>query len=95
MKLMEREFYANRDGSVGKLQKAEQDWQWYCKQARNRAMMPKGVDQWQNILEQRNYMLPRINRYYGFFGKMSRPESRKFNDPDFRNYFRGYHNSYI
>ncbi len=95
MKLMEREFYANREGSVGKLQKAEQDWQWYCKQARNRAMMPKGVDQWQNILEQRNYMLPRINRYYGFFGKMSRPESRKFNDPDFRNYFRGYHNSYI
>lgn len=94
MKLMEREFYANRDGSVGKLQKAEQDWHWYCKQARNRAMMPKGVDQWQNILEQRQYMLPRMNRYYGFFGKMSRPESRKFNDPDSRNYFRGYHNSY-
>ncbi len=94
MKLMEREFYANREGSVGKLQKAEQDWQWYCKQARNRAMMPKGVDQWQNILEQRQYMLPRMNRYYGFFGKMSRPESRKFNDPDSRNYFRGYHNSY-
>jgi len=95
MKLMEREFYSNRDGSVGKLQKAEQDCHWYCKQARNRAMMPKGVDAWQNILEQRNYMLPRINRYYGFFGKMSRPESRKFNDPDFRNYFRGQHNSYI
>ncbi len=89
MKLMEREFYANRDGSVAKLGKAEQDWHWYCKQARNRAMMPKGVDAWQNILEQRQYMLPRVNRYYGFFGKMSRPESRKFNDPDFRNYFRG------
>lgn len=95
MKLMEREFYTNREGSVGKLQKAEQDWHWYCKQARNRAMMPKGIDQWQNILEQRQYMLPRMNRYYGFFGKMSRPESRKFNDPDFRNYFRGYYNSYI
>ena len=95
MKLMEREFYANRDGAVTKLQKAEQDWHWYCKQARNRAMMPKGVDAWQNILEQRQYLLPRMNRYYGFFGKMSRPESRKFNDPDSRNYFRGNYNTFI
>ena len=95
MKLMEREFYAGREGSVGRMQKAEQDWHWYCKQARNRAMMPKGVDAWQNIMEQRQYMLPRVNRYYGFFGKMSRPESRKFNDPDFRNYFRGYSNAYL
>jgi hypothetical protein len=94
-KLMEREFYSNREGAVGKLQKAEQDWHWYCKQARNRAMMPKGVDQWQNILEQRQYLLPRNTRYYGYFGKMSRPESRKFDDPDFRNYFRGYYNRYI
>jgi hypothetical protein len=93
--MMEREFYSNRDGSATKLQKAEQDWHWYCKQARNRAMMPKGVDQWQNIMEQRQYMLPRNTRYYGFFGKMSRPESRKFDDPDFRNYFRGYYNRFI
>lgn len=94
-KMMEREFYSNRDGSATKLQKAEQDWHWYCKQARNRAMMPKGVDQWQNIMEQRQYLLPRNTRYYGFFGKMSRPESRKFDDPDFRNYFRGYYNRFI
>jgi hypothetical protein len=95
MKMMEREFYAGRDGTVTKLQKAEQDWHYYCKQSRNRAMMPKGVDAWQNILEQRQYLLPRINRYYGFFGKMSRPESRKFNDSDNRNYFRGSFNRYL
>jgi len=68
------------------MQKAEQDWHWYCKQARNRSLMPKGVDAHQNIMEQRQYMLPRLKRYYGFFGKMSRPESRKFNDSDNRNY---------
>lgn len=86
MKMMERDFYAGRDGSVGRMQKAESDWHWYCKQAKNRLMMPKGIDQWQNIMEQRQYMLPRVQRYYGFFGKMSRPESRKFNDADSRNH---------
>ena len=89
MKMMERSYYTGDQGAVSRFQKAEQDWHFYCKQARNRAFMPKGVDAWQNIMEQRQYQLPRLNRYYGFFGKMARPESRKFNDPDNRNYFRG------
>jgi hypothetical protein len=91
MKIMERDFYAGRDGSQARLMKAESDWQWYCGQAANLAMMPKGIDQHQNILEQRQYILPRMRNYYSFFGKMSRPESRKWNDPDNRNRFRGYY----
>ena len=85
-RMMERKFYSGEQGAGAMIQKAEADWHFYCKQARNRSLMPKGVDAWQNIMEQRQYMLPRIRRYYGFFGKMSRPESRKFNDPDNRNY---------
>lgn len=80
-KMMERDFYAGRDGSQMRLQKSEADWHWYCKQAGNLAMMPKGVDQWQNILEQRHHILPKMNHYYSFFGKMSRPEGRKWNNP--------------
>lgn len=90
MKIMERDFYAGREGSQMRLQKADQDWQWYCGQAGNYAMMPKGIDQWQNIMEQRNYIIPRTQNYYSFFGKMSRPENRQWNDPDRRNYYRGY-----
>lgn len=89
-KLMEREFYANREGSQSRLQKAESDWHWYCKQAGNLALMPKGVDQWQNILDQRNHLLPKMRNYFSFFGKMSRPENRNWNDPNHRNRFRGY-----
>lgn len=91
MRVMERDFYAGREGSQSRLQKAEADWQWYCKQAGNLAMMPKGIDEWQNIAEQRNYLIPNQRHYYSFFGKMSRPEIRKWNDPDRRNYFRGYY----
>lgn len=90
MKVMEREFYAGREGSAGRLQKAEADWQWYCKQAGNRAMMPEGIDDYQDILEQRNYIVPNLRHYYSFFGKLNTPENRSWNDPDRRNYFRGY-----
>lgn len=93
MKMFEREFYNGRQGAGQKMQKAEVDWQWYCKQASNKDLMPFGVDEHQNLLDQRSYILPQQNRYYGFFGKMNQPEVRRYNDPDNRNwhgyYFRG------
>jgi len=85
LRLMERMWYAGRQGFGDKVQKAEADWQWYCKQAGNRGLMPHGIDQFQNMLDQSQYLLPRMFRYNQFFMDMSRPESRKFNDPDNRN----------
>lgn len=88
-----RDSYSNREGSKGNVDKLEKDWHWYCKQAGNIDMMPNGIDEYQNLLDQRSYILPRNGRYYGFFGKMARPENRKWNDPDNRNrkvnYFTG------
>lgn len=93
LRLTRKEFNKGREGSAGRLQEAEREWQWYCKQAGNLDMMPHGVDEHQNLLDQRSYILPRVNNYYSYFGKMSRPEGRKYNDPDGRNwkgfYFRG------
>lgn len=78
-KISEREFYNGRQGSSNRLQKAEQDWHWYCKQAGNELFIPNGIDEYQNLLEQRQYLLPKQNHYYGFFGKFNEPENRKFN----------------
>lgn len=80
-KISERNFYANRAGSESRLQKAESDWQWYCKQAGNEILMPKGVDQFENLLRQRNYLLPRNHRYNKFFANLSAPENRIFMNP--------------
>ena len=85
MKLMERMWYAGREGYEKRMLKAEADWNWYCKQAGNRGLMPSGIDQYQNMLDQSQYLLPRMFRYNQFFMDLSRPESRKFNDPDGRN----------
>lgn len=85
MKLMERDYYAGRDGSQGRLQKAESDWQWYCKQAANQHFGLHGIDDFQDMLEQRQHMIPNLNHYYSFFGNLNKGEGRKWNDPDGRN----------
>ena len=92
-KVMEYRFYRNERGSDGRLMKAERDWHWYCKQAGIHALMLRGEDDYQDMLEQRIQLLPKQRRYYGFFGKLNKQELKKFNDPDNRNnYFRGYSN---
>lgn len=65
---------------------ADSDWQWYCGQAGSKAMMPFGIDEHQNLLDQRSYILPRNDRYFGFFGNLNKPEVRGWNDPSGRNY---------
>jgi len=93
MKIMERDFYAGKEGSESRLRKSEQDWHWYCKQAGNYSMMIKGVDEYENQLKQRSYLIPQTQRYVGFFGKLNRAEDRRaFNSPNGRHgygYFRG------
>lgn len=77
-------------GNMRLLEKSEQDWQWYCKQAGNEGMMPKGPDDMQDLLDQKSYMLPRQYRYYGFFGRMNAPERRFWNYDSNIQLFRGY-----
>lgn len=75
-KLKEIDFYQNRQGSESRLQKAESDWQWYCKQAVNDNVMPQTIDEWENLMSQRSYIMPETNRYNGFFGKLAYDENR-------------------
>jgi hypothetical protein len=78
MKLMEQDFYDGREGSEKRYAKAESDWQWYCRQAKNEDIMPQTVDEMQNILDWKNHLIPKTKRYYGFFGALSHPQMLKF-----------------
>lgn len=93
-KLMNKDFYQGRDGSEKRLAQANSEWVHYCNQAGNKALMLSGEDEYQNFMDERSYLLPRMNRYSNFFGKLGTPENRKYNNPDFKNsrlsLFRGY-----
>lgn len=77
--------FNQREGIVGVNNKFEADWQWYCRQAMNSDKMPQTIDEYQNLKDSINYLLPR-ERYYDFFGNLNTPEIRKWNDPDGRNH---------
>lgn len=87
-KVKEREAWNHREGAMQLAQVAEARWLKYIKQFRNKAKMPWGTDEYEDLMEQGNYLLPRNKRYYGFFGKLGRAEDRIFNDPNFTNKYR-------
>jgi hypothetical protein len=76
MKLAETDFYNHREGAGQILARAEDQWQWYCGQAKNIGIMPKTLDEWENLLRQRNYLVPRTDRYNNFFGNLAHTEKR-------------------
>lgn len=85
LKVVTKKFYNNREGAKSQMDAAEAQWQWYCRQASDDAKMLKGIDAHQNLLNQRQYMIPRLGEYYGFFGRLGKAENRHFNNPDYRN----------
>lgn len=87
-KVKEREAWNHREGAMQIAQVAEARWLKYIKQFKNKAKMPWGTDEYQDLMEQSNYLIPRNKRYYGFFGKLGRAEDRIFNDPNFTNKYR-------
>lgn len=84
-KIKEREAYLHREGSMQLALKAEQSWNDYIKKFKNKAKMPKSAAQYQNLANESRYLIPRHNKYYGYFGSLGHLENRPFNDPDQRN----------
>ena len=83
-KVAEVQAWNRREGFAGLAAGAEQHWLKYVKQAKNYTKMPKSIDQFQNLLEQSHYLIPRHDRYYKYFGNLGRAENRRFNNPNGR-----------
>ena len=86
-KASERLRWLGREGFATEAADAEKHWLKYIRQALNKAKMPQGVDDYQDILEESMYLIPRHRKYYGYFGKLGREENRMFNNPDRRRKF--------
>lgn len=76
-KIAEYKSWQRIEGFDGLAVKTEQQWLKYCKQAKNFAMMPKGVDEYQNLLEQSLRLVPKKDAYYTYFGNLSKFERLK------------------
>lgn len=83
-KIKEREEYLHREGAAALAAKAQRQWESYILKFKNKAKMPKGAAQYQNLANQSRYLIPRNNKFYGFFGNLGHLENRPFNDSDHR-----------
>ena len=52
---------------------AEQQWKYYCTQARNSAVFPD-IDKWESFLNQWVRMIPNMNRHNNAFGNLGTRE---------------------
>ena len=84
-KIAQRYEWSGRQNYIRLAQDNERLWLKYARQAKNYMKMPKSIDEFQNLLDQTHYLIPRQGRYYGYFGNLGREESRRFNDPNRRN----------
>lgn len=83
-KLAERFRWDGREGFAQEARDAEEKWLKYVRQANNKSKMPRGADQYQNMMEQSMYLIPRTRKYHGFFGSLGREENRVFNNPNYK-----------
>lgn len=57
-----------REGFSVKADKAQANWNHYCKQYTNFEKMPKSLDEYQSLLENSHTRFPDLNKYSKFFG---------------------------
>jgi len=69
-KLSEWLVWNGRGDLRNEVQNAEIHWLKYARQSKNYNKMPKSLDDYQDLLEQTHYLIPRHKKYYHFFGKL-------------------------
>jgi len=74
-KIMERDFYNNDQGSVSRLQKAEQDFEFACSSTRNLKL--PDMDGLQNILEHSKSLVPNHHKFANFFSTLGNRPIRR------------------
>lgn len=66
-KYMQRLWYMGREGYGDKYRQAQQDYDWYISQAKNKLFGPNGIDDFQDLMEQSMGILPNYNKFRNFF----------------------------
>lgn len=77
-KLAERYQWAGIQGYTQIAERANMQWLKYVRQAKAHFKMPKTIDDYEDLLEQSHYLIPRMRRYYGYFGKLGKEEDLPF-----------------
>lgn len=71
-------WYQGREGYGDKMQKAEQDYQYYVRQATSEAFLPYGLDDHQDMAEASRKILRTTGDYYNGYGNLGNSGNIKY-----------------
>src|SRR5574343_57786 len=74
MKMLLPKLFMNEQGVGNIYAKFESDWQWYCRQAKNKMLIPTTLDEKQNHADIGRRLIKPYNSYFGYFGNLNLPE---------------------
>lgn len=66
----------------------ESDWQWYCRQSKNKQLMPSNIDERENLYRGNMKLVKNYNGYYNFFGNLNNLERFNLNGRERRKKYR-------
>lgn len=69
-KIAERLAWSGREGYDRLGKEAEAHWLKYIKQFKSKSKMPYSLDDYKNIQENSYYLIPNLNKDFGFFGQL-------------------------
>lgn len=69
-KIAERLAWSGREGYDRLGKEAEAHWLRYIKQFKSKSKMPYSLDDYKNIQENSYYLIPNLNKDFGFFGQL-------------------------
>jgi len=75
-KATKKRFYDHREGSDSRFVKAEKDWHWYCRQAKNSGLL--SIDTMEYLKNIKRRFLPNTNAYEQFFKNTNVKEDRSY-----------------
>lgn len=76
-RLWEKRWNMKEEGSRERFEYYRNQWGMYKGLIRGKFKLPT-TDQWQNIIEYSNTLIPKRNRYYTYFGTLGTPDTRFF-----------------
>ena len=76
-RLWEKRWNMKEDGSRERFEYYRNQWGMYKGMIRGKFKLPS-ADQWQNIIEYSNTLMPKRNRYYKYFGTLGTPDKTYF-----------------
>jgi hypothetical protein len=71
LKTMLPRLYMNEQNIGNLYMKLEDDWNWYCRQAKNKMMIPDTLDEKQNHADIGRRLIKPFNSYFGHFGNLN------------------------